>query len=659
MDSLQFPVKQVYDDDDGIQAKPEKSMEEDFIEQVCDDGNKCCNPCIFRTPFPGLQFQEPQLASIGPFHCTKTLPLQQYKYSFLHSFVSRVKRRDKDLRFFVRQMTALERRARRCYSEEVSMSSPEFVESMLVDGCFVMEVLLGNFGGGSEDWRFPIEPWQLPILVQDLLILENQIPFFVLEMLFESLGSQGQEGSPAVSLCTMALKFFDLVFPRSTDISCEFDHLEPHHLLDLFLQSIRPLDPSRFHMKTTIFPNFVYSLLKKLDVRNQADASKKVDNVTNLKLKGVEHEQQCDPLPPFHLTMNVTELQASVIKLRPRNVARFTDIDFKNGVLGIPSITIDDLFIAILVNCVAFEHSSKTGSKDLTAYVSFMSRLMKRPADAELLCSNEIISSFSHNDPKVVKSFHFLWLHIPYFDVQHSYLSKRLKELECYYTRYEKARWWSSFVSRYWTTLFFCITNLLFDFNHLRSGVNLMIHLVVQQVKFNGIYPEFEGNTNITCPQDYSSFICYSVFCVARFIYNRVRGRVKSMDLSLSKFTAFLFIIVVIVIMMFVVSETPTPTLTVDKQVIDDENSVTVEGSSRVNEKHVGAKDKQIEVENPSKRRDTSRVPWLSETVSGEKYEIIVDCVSKDKDDKYYNEPWRRILEHEVVRMLVSALRVA
>ncbi|KAK8623142.1 hypothetical protein V6N13_118033 [Hibiscus sabdariffa] len=116
---------------------------------IHDDGDTCfstsspssVSPSIFRTPCLGLQFQEPQLASIGPYHCTKNLPLQQYKYSFLDSFISGTKSQGKDLRFYVQQMMSLEWRARRCYSEDLSMSSSEFVELMLLDGCFVIEVL--------------------------------------------------------------------------------------------------------------------------------------------------------------------------------------------------------------------------------------------------------------------------------------------------------------------------------------------------------------------------------------------------------------------------------------------------------------------------------------------------------------------------------------
>ncbi|MBA0848766.1 hypothetical protein Goshw_006867 [Gossypium schwendimanii] len=625
-----------------------ESKEKDVTD---DDGDLCystsssVSPCIFKTPFPGLQFQEPQLASIGPYHYTnRNLPLDEYKYSFLDRFISRT---GKDLRFYVQQMMSLEWHSRSCYSHYFSMSSPQFVEMMLLDGCFIMEVL-HHFGASKQQpWVFPIEPWQLPILVQDLLILDNQIPFFVLEMLFESLESQ--EGTPTPSLCTKALKFFDLAFPLSMDIACP---LKPHHLLDLLLHSIRPSSPSQM-----VAPNFVYSFLKKISTRNQADTMR----------------DQLEQQPPFYLTKNAMELQASGIELRSTTAARFTNINFNNGGLEIPSVTINDIFIAILNNCVAFEHCSETSSKDFTAYVSFMSKLIRHPSDAELLCSNGIISRFSHNDQKVVQSFHMLWINILDLDVQNSYLSKRLKELEWYYTQDGKTRPWRRLVSRYLRICFFCITNLLLGFNRLRSGVNLMIHFV-EQVKFNGINGEFQGD--ITCPQDHTSFICDSVFRMAGFIYNSARGRVKSIDLSLSnsKFMAFFFLNLVIVIIIFMGHEIPPPPPPPSPRQLDEKvdysreleeesdeflrkfRKITLEAKDQyIKVEDSVAADKQgIEVEDSTKRKeksggDTSRVSWSIV----DKNEMIVDCVS---NEEYYNEAWSKILEHKVIGKLLSAL---
>ncbi|XVE78416.1 hypothetical protein DITRI_Ditri13aG0143300 [Diplodiscus trichospermus] len=204
---------------------------------------------IFRTPFPELELQKPELVSIGPYHRGEKHQLDKYKHSFLEKLLSRTRNNpERDIRFYVREIIALENRARACYSEDLLMSSRDFVKMMLVDGCFAIE-LLRYFGGSKgELYLFPedpisiIMPWQIPILVQDLLLLENQIPFFVLEKLFDL--SKNHEGKPEASLTTVALRFFDLAFPLSSDIISQFSLVEPNHLLDLSVKTIQyPSNP--------------------------------------------------------------------------------------------------------------------------------------------------------------------------------------------------------------------------------------------------------------------------------------------------------------------------------------------------------------------------------------------------------------------------------
>ena len=118
--------------------------------------------------FSCIRIPEPELVSICPYHRGKILPLDKYKYSFLEKFLSRTTNQGKDLCFFLRQVMTLEWRIRRCYSEDLSMASSEFVQMMLLDASFIIEVL--RHFGRSEEFTdgfsfFLIEPWRFPILV--------------------------------------------------------------------------------------------------------------------------------------------------------------------------------------------------------------------------------------------------------------------------------------------------------------------------------------------------------------------------------------------------------------------------------------------------------------------------------------------------------------
>lgn len=73
------------------------------------------------------------------------------------------------------------------------MPSDDFAEMMLLDGCFLIEILchLGRDESDADlDFDEPIftRPWLIPMLVRDIVQLENQLPLFVLKSLFSKSG---------------------------------------------------------------------------------------------------------------------------------------------------------------------------------------------------------------------------------------------------------------------------------------------------------------------------------------------------------------------------------------------------------------------------------------------------------------------------------------
>ncbi|XVE82025.1 hypothetical protein DITRI_Ditri15bG0113800 [Diplodiscus trichospermus] len=442
--------------------------------------------CIFGNPFSRLGFNKPELVSIGPYHWGKNLPLDKYKYSILEQYLSRTKNQGKDICFFVPHMISLEPRARRCYSVDFgSMSNSEFVEIMLVDACFIIEVLR-HFGRSEElvdgSSFFLIEPWQIPILVRDLLLLENQIPFFILDKLFAL--SESEEGKSTVSLITMALKFFDLAYPLSLDFISKFNHLEPKHLLDLILHTVGPSNPST---------NSLFSYLRTFNFFNSVH-SRIADGMLSLHSKPSTSESRAKQ-KKVHPLLRAGELRKLGIEFKPRRADSFTDIHFKDGMLEIPPVTINDLFMAILVNCVALEYRSKyTGcSNDLTAYAFWMSCLITDPTDVECLCSNGIISTFSYDSNQVASACKYLRLCISTIkldNIQDSYLYETVMEVERYYSGSAITR--RCYIVRDPRTLLFCITTLCFTCHIFNLGSNVLIRWVN--------WPAFHGPAGYLLP---------------------------------------------------------------------------------------------------------------------------------------------------------------
>ncbi|XP_042507905.1 uncharacterized protein LOC122083998 isoform X2 [Macadamia integrifolia] len=173
------------------------------------------NRSIYRVPKPLFKTKPeayiPRMVSIGPFHRYKKhlKPMEAHKLRYLHDFRTRPESQA-TLEDYVKDMTKLEDRARQCYSEIVRLKSEgEFVKMMVTDGCFILELIL-RFAEQRDDPLLNAK-WMLHVIKCDLILLENQLPFFVLQRLYELF-----TGTPnSNELDTLMFRFFQYVVPQS------------------------------------------------------------------------------------------------------------------------------------------------------------------------------------------------------------------------------------------------------------------------------------------------------------------------------------------------------------------------------------------------------------------------------------------------------------
>ncbi|XP_052108149.1 UPF0481 protein At3g47200 isoform X3 [Arachis duranensis] len=170
--------------------------------------------CIYRVPHEIRKFKEdaytPKVVSIGPFHHgdPKLLKMEGLKRTCCREFIERSE--TKNLKSFVSCVQELEAKVRGCYSDEIKLSEEEHVMVILVDCCFILEFLLRHhFKLPYSDDIF-LSPRLGTYIRYDLLMLENQVPFFVLEKLYNlafpsTLNSGGHESHP--SLLRLALRY--------------------------------------------------------------------------------------------------------------------------------------------------------------------------------------------------------------------------------------------------------------------------------------------------------------------------------------------------------------------------------------------------------------------------------------------------------------------
>ncbi|XP_028788674.1 UPF0481 protein At3g47200-like [Neltuma alba] len=128
----------------------------------------------------------PQLVAMGPFHRGTSNDLQIHeltKWQFMRSLLA-VRTQNNSLSV-ERCSKAVKGRGsiiRASYGEKIEMGEEEFARMMLLDGCFLLELLLR-----LTEPKEPVEQKYVLQFLTDLTLLENQIPFIVLSTLSSTL----------------------------------------------------------------------------------------------------------------------------------------------------------------------------------------------------------------------------------------------------------------------------------------------------------------------------------------------------------------------------------------------------------------------------------------------------------------------------------------
>ncbi|KAI8013996.1 UPF0481 protein [Camellia lanceoleosa] len=208
--SFPIPIKMSENNEGCISEEALQRLTEDIGKKMVEGAektqSKSSSSCIYRVPKEIHKRKEsaytPRFVSIGPLHSKGQHILnssgQNLKRSYANTLVGRISSKEggseeeklnkskEVLMECVRKMRKSLDKAKKCYAEEVEDVLD--VEMLVIDGCFILE-LLNKFTNNkeSDNRNDPIfGNILMPIYVQhDLLLLENQLPFFVLNELFD------------------------------------------------------------------------------------------------------------------------------------------------------------------------------------------------------------------------------------------------------------------------------------------------------------------------------------------------------------------------------------------------------------------------------------------------------------------------------------------
>ncbi|CAB4287613.1 unnamed protein product [Prunus armeniaca] len=207
-------------------------------------GNSSC--CIFRLPQYLLEINkkayQPHIVSIGPYHYGDTHldMMQQHKWRFLRDLLVRTPSPGPNLDDYRQVVASMEEDIRQCYSETINLCGQDLVEVMVLDGLCTIELFCKVRRLSPSDPDDPIFnlAWIFPDLIRDLLRLENQIPFVVLQTLFDKSKSSREDSNS--SLAQLALEFFSFAVERPEEVIKQHFSVEAKHLLDLLHLSFIP-----------------------------------------------------------------------------------------------------------------------------------------------------------------------------------------------------------------------------------------------------------------------------------------------------------------------------------------------------------------------------------------------------------------------------------
>uniref|UniRef100_A0A0E0B0H9 Uncharacterized protein n=1 Tax=Oryza glumipatula TaxID=40148 RepID=A0A0E0B0H9_9ORYZ len=368
-----------------------------------------------RPPTPETDKDHIVVAAVGPYHhrtasaqqqppplitCAKKCGIVKY---LTGSF-------NLDVVGFLQWVQRNEERARRCYEREsFQMNSQEFAEMLLLDGCVLLFAIFLLRPSIRED-KLPAElaadadhgrefrnlsahiSFHMKQTTLDLLVLHNQIPFFVLTELHSRLKNTFFAGVN-YSLEELALSCFQDVHPfglKEGDLSpttqrdgggngggsgTERFPQRVHHLLHLFHWSLVP---------------------------------------------GQKYGVDINSIPPrepeSHLP-SATELEESLTIFTKQKDAKGSrsscclDITFESsrmatrGVMRLPALHIHGYSEAVFRNLIAFEQNHLRCGHGVTTYAICMARLLQSDADARLLRNSGILPYTQRTDKEIVDFF--------------------------------------------------------------------------------------------------------------------------------------------------------------------------------------------------------------------------------------------------------------
>ncbi|KAB1216205.1 hypothetical protein CJ030_MR4G029064 [Morella rubra] len=151
------------------------------------------------------------IVSIGPFHYGKESlrAMEEQNLRYLKAFIERTV---KSMGFYIQVVREKEARLCGYYSDTIQFNSEQFVKIILLDAAFIIEVLLRFYFKTGRNLNVTIlyKPWVIRDVSADMVLLENQLSFFILQHHYDA-GKKMQHEQRLASINELSIYFFKIV----------------------------------------------------------------------------------------------------------------------------------------------------------------------------------------------------------------------------------------------------------------------------------------------------------------------------------------------------------------------------------------------------------------------------------------------------------------
>ncbi|WVZ15471.1 hypothetical protein V8G54_013037 [Vigna mungo] len=399
----------------------EKKLSEMLQNVTAPNIDEIDKQCIYRVPSnirkSTPKAYTPQIVSIGPYHRNSNKATERLKLKYVKAFLNRRKLSEKILVAKIKEICENINIIRSCYAETIEGNDVDFLTMIFVDALFIIELFLRwsdpHVWEGKD--HIMLKPWMRLEIKHDLMILENQLPFSVLEQLYnltneslpitnEPLSSTTNESfrDTNESLRDTPSFFKMCVNCIRTGTTC-FNCIRTKEPLT---GTNEPLTGTNKPILS--FCQICFNCLKSTSFETECpeESPKHFTDLLRSSIissSKIDHGNQTESKEDIKHVYSASQLMEAGLEFKVSPNKSFLDLELsEDGVLSMPSLNINASTYLYLRNMVAYESCHHSATKIITQYVAILYFLIKTEKDVNVLVDKKIIVNWSGDANKVV-----------------------------------------------------------------------------------------------------------------------------------------------------------------------------------------------------------------------------------------------------------------